>query len=153
MTTNPIIATVLTAACIAACTDESDPYCPQTGEFGNYGCAEVTGLLIDRDDQPLGGTNYSVVNRELPFDSRFNTNVMPVTPGSDGSFRLRITRYLLVEPPTTPDTGSVWIIGAQRPPITSSEPGIRDSVLVTLQFAPVGAIPEPVQAVIRLPLP
>lgn len=135
------------------CSDASDLRCEQTYEFGNYGCADVVGRMVDRNEEPLGGMEYGVVNREREFDSRFNTNVMPATPDSLGNFRLRITRYLLSGPPTTPDTGSVWIIGSKRPAFPGPSPGIRDSVLVTLQFAAIGAIPEPSQVTIRLPLP
>jgi hypothetical protein len=137
----------------AACSDASDSRCEQTYEFGNYGCADVVGRLVDRNDEPLGGVEYGVVNRERELESRFNTNVIPATPDSLGNFRLRITRYLLIGPPTTPDTGSVWLIGSMRPPFPGPDPGIRDSVLVTLQFAPIGGVPEPSPVTIRLPLP
>ena len=143
---------VLLVVALIACSDESDPDCVQT-DHGNYGCAEVVGRLVDRNDQPLGGPAYSVVNRDLPPGSRFGTNVMPTIPDTSGRFQLRITRTLLLGPTTVPDTGSVWIIGTQRPPVTSSEPGPRDSMLVTLQFFPPGAPPVPTEVLIRLPLP
>jgi hypothetical protein len=50
------------AAVLTACTDESDLRCQQTYEFGTYGCADVAGRLLGRDDQPLGGAGYDIVS-------------------------------------------------------------------------------------------
>src|SRR5438552_11440608 len=75
--------------------------CPQTGEFGNYGCAVVEGAVVGARGQPLRGApvvpgpSADGGQRDTPFHH------------TDASARceLRLTRYL--PPPSA--SASVWI--------------------------------------------
>src|SRR2546425_478903 len=75
--------------------------CPQTGEFGNYGCAVVEGAVVGARGQPLGGV--AVAPGPSADGGQFDTP-FHYTDAS-GRFELRLTRY--VSAPS--DSASVWI--------------------------------------------
>src|SRR2546427_7063136 len=97
-------AATVAAALLLACHlgDQRDARaCPQTGEFGNYGCAVVEGAVVGARGQPLGGV--AVAPGPSADGGQFDTP-FHYTDAS-GRFELRLTRY--VSAPS--DSASVWI--------------------------------------------
>src|SRR5437879_6479224 len=87
-------ASTLVLAVLAGCrghlTDTLDSHtCPQTYEFGNYGCAVVEGQVLGARSQPLAG--ISVGPRPSADGGQFNSPYR-LTDGN-GRFQLQLTRY------------------------------------------------------------
>jgi hypothetical protein len=132
---------------------EGDGACPQTYEFSNHGCAEVSGRVLGTGGQPLAGiTVYPAV----PEDGHGYNTPHSITR-ADGAFHLRMTRYVQRHPVTAPDTFSVYVVARATPiPVEGGGPPVfpaRDSVLVQLELAPVGKVPTPAEVEIRLAYP
>jgi len=143
----PILASV--AVVVVACsslTGNQDPRaCAQTSEFGNYGCVEVFGTVVDADERGLYGIIVGPVY--LPGKEGFNTNYGGTDV--DGRFRFRVSRF--TAPVTTPDTVSFYVRAADPRTAGVGIPAtLRDSVLVTATVTPVGRIPVPTTVTISL---
>ena len=141
---------------MAGCGDpvgwRSNPQaCRQTREFSNTGCVQVEGQVIGTTGQPLSG--IFVTPRYLPGSPTFDSPYEKT--GADGRFRLRLTRYEPLPPGLTgPDTLSIFIGAADPRSASIGVPAtVRDSVLIVVTIAPVGAVPEPVVVSITLPTP
>jgi hypothetical protein len=153
-------AAAVTLATLAACRpplgepDGARPSraCPQTYEFGNSGCVEITGQVVGLRGQPLAGISVGprYVRAGEEQGQLFSTTY--ASTDADGAFRFRVSR--MVGRPTVvgPDTVSLWVAGADPATAGVDVPArVRDSVLVLATVSPVGAVPEP--AVVRLTLP
>jgi len=143
-------ASTLVLAVLAGCrgylTDTVDSHtCPQTYEFGNYGCAAVEGQVLGARSQPLAG--ISVGPRPSADGGQFNSPY-GLTDGN-GRFRLQLTRYAN----TPSESASVWIRATVIPPPTERVATIFDSVLVRLRVVPVGQVPDTAHVAIVLPVP
>jgi hypothetical protein len=118
--------------------------CPQTYEFGNFGCARVL-ALVEAPPQPWT-TRYRLDVRLRP--ARPDAGVSPyVAPApAPGPVPLQLTLYTPLMP-TPVDTLSVWVVGrllddSPPPPVNAPLPTLAaDSVLRVLRFAPVGGRP------------
>lgn len=121
----------------------NDP-CRETYEFGNTGCFEVRGQVVDRTGEALAG--ISVGPRPRSTSTGFNTHY--VLTDSAGRFRVRLAR-VAAPAPGAPDTLTVYMIAVDpRSPMTR-----RDSVLATVTVARVGAVPTPAEVRITLGAP
>ena len=124
--------------------------CDQTYEFGNFGCTDIIGQVLGSAGQPL--TRISVGPRYLPdrddFDSPFHKT------GADGRFRLRLHRFGAPPPAGEPDTVSLYIRAVDLSSADFNVPAlVRDSVLIQVTVAPVGALAPVTNVVLRLPTP
>lgn len=135
-------------SCSAPSGIKIDPnVCQQTFEFGNSGCADIQGNVLNSRDEGLSG--IVVTSHFLPGSDAFNG--APSTTDGAGRFTLRITRFIGAVPSSGPDTVSVFIVAADprsagvRIPAT-----VRDSVLTRVTIAPVGTVPVPAVISMRL---
>jgi hypothetical protein len=139
------------AACSSSLSDVEPTVagaCVQSYEFGNYGCAEIVGTVVNEQQQPLPGISVGPVH--LPDRGAFNT----VYSDSDGNgrFKFRIMRF--TAPETSPDTVSLYVRAADPRSAGVNIPArVRDSVLVNVTLAPVGRVPTPAVVVITLNTP
>ena len=140
------LALPLLLGCGRGLTDSRDSrICPQTHEFGNYGCAAVEGGILGARSQPLAG--ISVGPGVSADGGQFNTPY--VMTDSNGRFQLRLTRYAR----GTSESASVWIRAIVIPAPAERVATIVDSALVRLRVAPVGQVPDTAHAAIVLPVP
>jgi hypothetical protein len=142
----PQIAVVLTVA-LAACNSftgsDARSACPQTYEFGNYGCARLVAIL-DGPPQPW------------PASTRWSTRVHSADPAlwleafgldpADGRVPFELTLWTAL--PHGRDTASVWVVAKlledPRPIVVGVPLPIfaADSALHLAQFAAVGEQPR-----------
>ncbi len=122
--------------------------CRQTYEFGNLGCADIEGRVVDAADRGVSG--IIVGPRYEPGNGGFDTSYS--TTDADGNFRFRVTRYLPRRPSESgPDTLSLWVSAADPRSAGVGVPATRrDSVRVSIAVVPIGQTPEPVRVTIRL---
>jgi hypothetical protein len=142
----------LAAACSSATGSQQDSRaCPQTYEFGNYGCLEVVGQVLGSSEQPLAG--IVVGPRFVQASAGFNTPY--ATTNDEGRFTLRVTRYGPRESPAAgPDTVSLYVLAVDpRSAGVNVTATVRDSVLVRAAVAPVGAVPVAQSVTMRLAAP
>lgn len=141
MMRNKLAALLLLAAGCGSTTDAADRgECPQTYEFGNYGCARVLAVV-----QPPA---------QLPAKYRYDVRAVPAAgPNRDplafalvttpGEVPLNITLWSPL--PGSADTISVWVVARlleETPGSASLSTFAADSVLRLVRFAPVGAVPK-----------
>jgi hypothetical protein len=135
------------ALALVACGTNAPPEnevgsrCLQTYEFGNTGCAELTGLVSRGEGVPA----QAFVNVQGPAQPGRSIVLVSGYVGIDstGLFRLRVIRYAGEVPTAGPDTVTVWVRAAVPPPsdAPTGTPGPSDSVLTTLELRPVGEEP------------
>ena len=136
----------LLLGCSRGLTDSRDSHiCPQTHEFGNYGCAAIEGGVLGARSQPLAG--ISVGPGVSADGGQFNTPY--VTTDGTGRFQLRLTRYAHA----MSESASVWIHATVIPTPAERVATIFDSVLVRLRVASVGQVPDTAHVTIILPVP
>ena len=113
--------------------------CEQTYEFGNLGCADITGTVLDAEHHPQPAAHIFVLG---PAELNMNRDVASamVESAADGTFRLRVRLIEALGPTATLDTITVWI-RAGRPPKTVDAIGPSDSTLALVTIRPVGQIP------------
>lgn len=127
-----------------------DGTCRQTYEFGNFGCAEITGQVLGSSDQPL--TAASIVIRDAPDpNAGYYGNAVTQTNAA-GLFRVRVTRLLPRPIKVVPDTFSIYVL-ARVIHQFGAPPWPPDSALVQVELAPIGAIPKATEVQLRLPFP
>jgi hypothetical protein len=126
---------IAAAACGSEPSDASP--CPQTSEFGNTGCAEVSGFVTDGDGHPLAGARVRVVGPAGPSRAVTLGSADEKT-GPTGAYRLRVIRFDGQMPTGGPDTITVWV-WAGVPSLLP--PGGRDSATALLTLRPVGEVP------------
>ena len=149
------LAALFVGCLLAACHGQTtavlpDSGCPQSSEFGNTGCFEVRGQVIGAAGQALSG--IAIDPRPLPTRAQFTT-AFAMTDAA-GQFRARQLRMFgAAAAGGLPDTLSVYVVATDRSSAgLGVPPRIRDSVLVVVTIAPVGAVPKPVKVRIRLPV-
>jgi hypothetical protein len=138
----PVVVTVALVACdgTGPIPPESDAtLCEQTYEFGNLGCADVTGTVLDANHQPQPAASVRVLRPAELGNSRDVASAM-VTSAADGTFRLRIRLIFAPSGIVEPDTITVWV-RASRPPRTVDAFASSDSALALLTIRPVGQAP------------
>src|SRR4051812_37399999 len=91
----------------ASCSDGSGPNpdaCPQTFEFGNFGCARVQGTVRNSAGQAIAGARVSLV----PFEGDNSYDFPVFDTNATGFYSLEIHRY---GPPaiTTADTVQMYL--------------------------------------------
>jgi hypothetical protein len=127
---------------IAACSDGTGPAfgCPQTTEFGNFGCARVKGVVRYADGSPVANARVTLTPAEgvtNSFDSPSDDT------DATGMYSLEIHDYGgegRHEPPPDPvamNLRAFLLTGSPEEPAPMS-----DLIPVSLQFAPVGEMPE-----------
>ena len=150
---------MLPVACGSPTDVRSEPrHCSRTSEFGNTGCADIEGVVLDASSHGVAGISVGarflaspvVIDRAVPG----MLGDAAATTDRDGRFRLRITRYSGGPPSAGPDTLSVLVNAEDTRQIGGGVlPTVRGSVLTQVTLAPVGATPAVVTITIRLPLP
>ena len=146
------VGSIVSVACNAPTPPVDARLCPQTYEFGNTGCAEVTGIVLGSTGQPLSGT---VVLPHYSAGGDIGGYNEPIAAtGPDGRFQFRITRYFPRRSPVVPDTFSIYVIAQVLPPPGGGPNSLAvDSALLRLALAPVGAIPTPGDVVVNVRYP
>jgi len=133
--------------CGATGPDAEARSCPQTYEFGNTGCLEITGQVVGLRGQPLAG----ITVRPGYLPERGGFNIVSATTDGAGAFAFRGSRMTGLPPAAGPDTLSLWVVGADPASAGVNIPArVRDSVLVQATVSPVGSVPTP--ATVRLTL-
>ena len=138
-------------ACTASTRSEVDPrLCQQTYEFGNSGCADITGQVLGPAGQPLSG--MSVGPSYIPGREEFNSPFRDTDV--DGRFRIRLHRFGAPPPAGNPDTVSLYIRATDPRSAGLNIPArVRDSVRIQVTVAPVGSPASITEVVLRLPPP
>ncbi len=136
----PVFAITALVACDGTTPLLDDTRCEQTYEFGNLGCADVTGTVFDADHHPQPAAYVRALGPAESLSTRGVASAM-VETAPDGTFRLRVRQVSAASDFIGPDTITVWI-GAARPPATSDALGPSDQALVLLTIRPVGQLPE-----------
>ena len=141
----------LVTALVVGCSDATRPdpsVCAQTYEFGNYGCADVRGVVLEFTWTPRASAAVRVRHATHPESEAYGATLD--WTDSDGRFTTRITRWDRPANTSEPDSVSLWVVAAVRRFDGSLDSGRADSVLVRAEVAPVGQIPEPVDVELRL---
>lgn len=128
-------------------TETRTAHCPQSHEFPNGGCGEVSGRVLDSRGQPLARVDV----RNRTEVGRFYFLLSFVRTDDQGYFRLRITCQLGC--PLLTDSARLWIVATAGPSPPAIPTSVFDSVAVLVPFAAVGAVPEPVTVAMRLLVP
>lgn len=136
----PAVAFLALSACDGTAPEQDAARCEQTYEFGNYGCADVTGSVFDSSHHAQAAADVHVLGPAEPTASRGVASAW-VQSGSDGTFRLRVRQISAAASDTGLDTITVWIRAA-RPPATTDAIGPSDSTLALLTIHPVGQLPK-----------
>lgn len=129
-------------AVIAACSDGSGPAlgtCPQTGEFANFGCARLEGVVRDQAGTPLANARVTFTPSEEvnnTFDSAMHDT------DTTGSYSLEVHDYGFEdrEPPAEPVPMNLRAFLLPDSPADLIR--TSDIIPVSLKFAPVGELPE-----------
>lgn len=125
--------------------------CRQTGEFGNTGCAVVSGMVLGARGQALAGV--MVFARVDAAAAGFSSSYDPSS--ADGSFKVIVTRYAGREPVDPQnDTLSFYVVAANQPVDWAlGQPKVRDSAFTTVRISHVGSVPTPSNLTLRLEIP
>ncbi|MEP7002878.1 MAG: hypothetical protein ABI969_20465, partial [bacterium] len=115
--------------CAASLTEAEDSsICQQTYEFGNYGCGDVEGRIVNPAGAPVQGVRVNVSGDASANGQSLSANGVT---GNDGRYALRLTRYVLLSGTSRDSaTVSVWTGVGARPAL---------STIVVAQFSDVGA--------------
>jgi len=130
--------------------------CPQTYEFGNYGCARVL-VSLAQPPQPWPSA-YRLDVRLRPADANAGASTAIAPDPQWGDEPMVLVRWG-PPPAAAGETLSVWVVAKMledpSPPVVGAPLAVfaADSVLRVLQFAPVGAVPptDSVTLVVRTP--
>jgi hypothetical protein len=138
---------LLILGCGTSQPSDDQSRCGTTGEFGNTGCGEVAGLVIDARGGALSGA-YMSVQAAVDPERMISLVYDPVQSSAAGAYTLRAIRMGGQVPTSGPDTVTVWVRAVVPPPPGTpvGTPGASDSVQATLELRPVGAAPVVVQA-------
>jgi len=112
-------------ACDGSPSSPDDASCPQTYEFGNYGCALIEGQVTDASGSSLSGIDVGPVHLE----GRDCCNTVFAETDVDGHYSFMIHRFA----PPPADTTTMFVRASRR-----THPRWKDSVRVVIRFAAVG---------------
>ena len=114
------------------CSGGADPsdgsLCPQTFEFGNFGCARVAGTIRGAAGQPLAG---AVVTLTAPAEADDAYDFPSATTGTAGTYALEIHRFSQPAILRAADTVSL-----QLRAVVPDQPLFRDSMLIDVILCP-----------------
>lgn len=124
--------------------DDERGACPQTGEFGNYGCARIV-VMVQGPPQPWPAL-YRWDVRAVPAREGTGADRSFAPRPDTGAVPLQLTRWHpdLVG---SGDSVSVWVHARLLDDVRPIQPGVplpvfaADSVLHVARFAPVGETP------------
>jgi hypothetical protein len=126
-----VLASTILLGCGAATTESVDPsICRQTYEFGNYGCTQIEGRVVNRNGAPIPGVQVAAKGTSLTGQSLFGYTATDTV----GHYSFRLTRYVVL--PGDGDSATVNV-RALIPFTSGTIPA--DSTVVTAHFADVGA--------------
>jgi hypothetical protein len=134
--------TVALVSCSEGTGTGSDA-CPQTFEFGNYGCARIQGTVRNAAGEPIQNARVSV---GPPADVPNSYDSPSVDTDATGVYSLEIHQY---GPPVTPkaaDTVAMYL----RAFLLSEGAPVGDSLPVQMIFVPVGTVPDVTETDITL---
>ncbi len=141
----------LALACRASNTEPDPAVCAQTYEFGNFGCGDASGRIVNRSGAAVPGAYVSLkldasAAAGLPLGAQARSDTL-------GRYSMRAT---WMSPPSTgggrPDSATVWVYAAL--PTRGGQPRIADSVRVMARFSAVGSrAPSVSVPVLTLPIP
>ena len=146
----------------AACAQSTAPRvdsraCPQTNEFGNYGCARLTVVVAAPREALPDSYRFDVRATRVHVESGFDVAYAPSS--MVGANPLQLIRWLSGVPRGT-DTASVWVSARILNAVNAvvGQPltvFAADSALRLVYFAPVGGIPvvDTVRLALRLVAP
>jgi len=124
---------------------QEDAPCPQTYEFGNYGCARIV-ALVEGPAAPWPAA-YRLDVRASPVRTALGAVSALAPDARFGPVPLQLTLWG-PPPPRPDDTLSVWVVARMRDDSPTSVIGrplplvAADSTLTVVQFAPVGDVPR-----------
>ena len=133
-----LLAVTALLGCSGATTESIDTsICPQTYEFGNYGCGDIRGRVLIRTGGGLAGAY--VVAYLVGSTAQTSALVMTAQTDTAGYFAMRGTWYVPSGLPggQRPDSAVVWVRATL--PLPGVRPIIADSVRVLARFAAVNA--------------
>lgn len=125
-------------ATLGSCHDPVGPdICPQTSEFGNYGCASVVVVVPPPSGSLPNSRRLTIIVR--PLRETGSLAIIPQSPF--GAIPVHLTRWL----PDAGDTVSAWVVAKaldqSNPVIGEPLPVIAaDSVVHLLRFAAVNEL-------------
>lgn len=136
-----------------------DEACAQTSEFGNAGCFEVSGTVVDQHGKPLVG--MVVGPRYLPPGAMEGSLLSWRKDVTDlrGNFRVRVTRPTPAEAmqvgAAAPDTMSVYVTAADPRSATDIDgaPTVRETIRTVVVVSPIGVDPVPTVLHFTLKMP
>ncbi len=137
---------LLGLACSSTEPDVDPQGCPQTGEFGNFGCARASGVVLDQVGEPLAGVFLSLRPHE---ESGFDVGTMET--GSDGRFALEVHDFEGNDLAAGERDTMAFVILAAFPVTTSFL--VRDSVIIDGELAPVGERPQAMETSFTMTVP
>ena len=137
---------LLGVGCSSTEPDVDPQGCPQTREFGNYGCARASGVVLDQAGEPLAGVQVSLrPHEESGFD------VGATVTGSDGLFALEVHDFEGNDLAAGERDTLEFFVLATFPVTTSFL--LQDSVTVAGELAPVGERPQAIETSFTLTVP
>ena len=102
--------------------DEDDGSCPQTYEFGNFGCARIV-VMVQGPPEPWP-VSYQWDVRALPAREGTGTDLALAPRPDSGAVPLHLTRW---HPPApgSEDSASVWVHARLLDDVRRSNPACR----------------------------
>jgi hypothetical protein len=126
---------------VLGCSDDSGPsagnVCPQTFEFGNFGCARVAGTIRDAAGQPLPGV---VVTLTAPAEADNAYDFPSATTAAAGTYALEVHRFDQPAILRAADTVPLRVRA-----VVPDQSELRDSMLIDVIFVPVDSVAQTVE--------
>jgi hypothetical protein len=145
----PVLLGILGATTGCGSEPNSGAPCPEPGgEFPPTHCAYVEGRLTDAG-APVAGAGLRVDDVVPPVGYAYASSAAATDAG--GRFSLLVFRLNEFQPPTVPDTATVYV--KLYPTIADAEPraATDDSLAVLMTFAPMGTPVDTTEVELTLP--
>lgn len=126
-------AAILSIGCAGATTKADPRLCEQTYEFGNTGCFEISGRVLDRNQRPI---ERAIISAGPVADSTGEHRGFASAVGytdHNGQFQVRAHRMFSM-PGDTANTFRVKVLVARPDPVL-----VKDSAFTAVTVAPVGS--------------
>jgi hypothetical protein len=132
-----LVALGVVALAAQGCREQGpDPLaCDRGYGFGYYGCADVTGTVLNGSNQPVASATIAAGGSTDPYDH------VSLSADSTGKFAIRLMRRWVQQHPDM-DTVNTWFH------VTAP---VNDSTLVQVRFWPVNQRPVPSAVVLHVP--